>query len=85
MLVGLADIMQHMHCSSSLIKAVLNYTLIGNAQRVDIVASSEREMKNMVSLLGLQLKERFGFAEFIRERAKNQLTVVWFLPMHWVY
>ena len=75
-LSGLMDIMQHIHCSNILVETILNSSLIGNAQRVGIMASSEREMKNIASVLGPQLKERIGYVEFIRERARNHLTVV---------
>jgi len=83
-LVGLADMIEHLHCSSTVVEAILNSSLIGDAQRVDIMTGSERDMKSIASVLGPQLKETFRHVEYIRERAKNHLTVVWFPPIHWI-
>ena len=59
-----------------MVGAVSNSSLVGGMQRADVVVRSETEMKNIASVLGPQLMERFGYVEYVRERARNQLTVV---------
>ncbi|KAH0543961.1 hypothetical protein FGG08_001728 [Glutinoglossum americanum] len=74
-LVGLADMVQHIHVSDAMANAVLNSSLIEDAQSVGVVVSSEREMKNIMSILGPQLKETHVAVEYLKERARNQLAV----------
>jgi hypothetical protein len=82
-LVGLADMVQHLRTSTTLVEAILSSNLIEGMHGVDLVARRETEIKNIANLLSPQLKQRFGYVSFIKERAQNQVTVVGFTQIHW--
>jgi len=75
-LVGLADMAQHLQNSTAIVEAILSSSLIGGTQGVDLMIKKETEMKDIASVLRPQLKQRFGYVSYIKERAQNQLTVV---------
>lgn len=82
-LVGLADMVQHLQSSTTSVDAILSSSLIEGTPRVDVMVRREAEMKNIASVLRPQLKQRFGYVGYIKERAGNQLTVVTFLQAFW--
>jgi hypothetical protein len=77
-LVGLADMMQHLQCSTILVDAMLNSNLVGGMLGVDLMARRETEIKDIAKILSPQLKQRFGYVNYIKERAQNQVSVVSF-------
>jgi hypothetical protein len=75
-LVGLADMAQHFQSSTAIVEAILSSSLIGGTQGVDLMMRKETEIKDIASVLSPQLKQRFGYVSYIKERAQNQVTVV---------
>lgn len=75
-LVGLADMTQHLQYSTNLINEVLTFSWTDGSQPAGVMARKDGEIKTIATLLRPQLKERFGHVSYIKERAQNQLTVV---------
>lgn len=73
MLVDLADMVQHLHCSTSVVDAVLSSTFTGGGDGgsggVDMIATRE----NIASVLDLQLRQRFGHCRLYKG-AGNEST-----------
>ncbi|KAI9692916.1 MAG: hypothetical protein M1822_004911 [Bathelium mastoideum] len=75
-LVGLADMMQHLQLSTSVVDAFLSYSLTGNMQGIDSIVRQDAAIKSIGSVLRPQVKERFGYVNYVKDRAQNQLTVL---------
>ena len=82
-LVGIADMAQHLKSAATIFEVAMsgnNFGLAGGnattTQGMDALVRRETEVENIARLLSPQLKQRFGYAEYIKERAENQLTVV---------
>jgi hypothetical protein len=75
-LVGLADMVQHLKISTTIVDALLSLEPIRGTSGVDLMMRKEAEIKSIASVLDPQLKQRFGYLGYVKERAQNQLTVV---------
>ena len=75
-LVGLADMMQHLQLLTTVVDAFLNFSLSGTMQGIDLIMQRDVAVKSVGSVLRPQVKERFGYVSYIKDRAQNQLTVV---------
>ncbi|KAL9081311.1 MAG: hypothetical protein Q9157_000166 [Trypethelium eluteriae] len=75
-LVGLADMMQHLQLLTSVVDAFLSSSFSGNMQGIDSIRRQDAAIKSVGSILRPQVKERFGYVNFVKYRAQNQLTVV---------
>jgi hypothetical protein len=77
-LVGLADMMQHLQASTILLEAILSSDFTAGIHGVELMVRREIEIKDIARLLNPQLKQRYGYINYIKERAQNQVTVVGF-------
>jgi hypothetical protein len=75
-LVGLSDMVQHLNSSTTVVQALLSFSPIEEKSGSDVMMRKEAEIKNIARVLDPQLKQRFGYLGYIKERAQNQLTVV---------
>ncbi|KAF2231457.1 hypothetical protein EV356DRAFT_535437 [Viridothelium virens] len=75
-LVGLADMMQHLQLLTSVVDAFLSSSFSGNMQGIDSIRRQDAAIKSVGSILRPQVKERFGYVNFVKYRAQNQLTVL---------
>lgn len=75
-LVGLADMMQHLQSSEATLNAILSFELTPSLAGIDGVARRDIEIKHIAKLLDPQLKQRFNYVNYLKQRAENQLTVV---------
>jgi hypothetical protein len=85
-LVGLADMQQHLQCSTTLIDAMLNSNFAGAGRMPgnDLMARRETEIKEIANILSPQIKQRYGYVTYIKERAQNQVSVVSFPMIRYV-
>jgi len=74
--VGLADIAQHLQLSNTIIETIMNSSLAGGTQGINVMMKRDAEIKTIASVIGPQLQQRFGYLDYIKGRAENQLTVV---------
>lgn len=75
-LVGLADMIQHLQSSEAMLDAILRFELTTSISGVEGIVRRDIELKHIAKLLHPQLKQRFNYVNYIKQRAENQLTVV---------
>lgn len=75
-LVALADMVQHLKCSETMLAAISSFELTPAMAGIDGIVRRDAEMKCIARLLQPQLKERYNYVDYIKQRAENQLTVV---------
>jgi hypothetical protein len=79
-LVGLADMMQHLQSSEAMLNAILSFGLTPSMSGIHGIVRRDTEIKLIAKLIDPQLKQRFGYVNYIKQRAENQLTVVCTTP-----
>jgi len=75
-LVAMADMVQHMQCAESMFEGIEGFELTAGMDGMKGLVRRDAEMKYIAKLLLPQLKERYKYMEYIKQRAENQLTVV---------
>lgn len=80
-LSGLADMMQHLQSSETMLNAILSFSLPTSMSGIDGIVTRDTEIKHIAKLLDPQLKQRSGYLNYIKQRAENQLTVVCTTPI----
>ncbi|KAK5064752.1 hypothetical protein LTR84_000586 [Exophiala bonariae] len=75
-LVGLADMMQHLQSSEMMLDAILSFELPTALAGINGVVKRDVEIRRIAKLLEPQLKQRFNYVNYIKQRAENQLTVI---------
>jgi hypothetical protein len=82
-LVGLADMVQHLQCATTVVDVMLNSNLVEGMHGGDWIARRETEIKDIAKILNPQLEQRYGYVNYIKERAQNQVSVVSLSKVCW--
>ncbi|KAI9711518.1 MAG: hypothetical protein M1820_002082 [Bogoriella megaspora] len=75
-LVGLADMTQHLQLSTSVIDAILSFSLSRGMQGIDAIIQQDAAINSAASVLRPQVQARFEYVSYIKKRAQNQVTVI---------